>query len=761
MFLVFALLVSTLSLSGSVEDQNGEPIPGVTVQSARLQIATITDYKGSFSIEIPDSVSTLELQFRHIAYKNRKVQFSIDSWQTSMPVILKENTLRSEDIVVTATRTAKQIEEIPTPIKVIGKDQIEKSAVFRLDQVLLEQAGLTLVPDHGAGLQLQGFDPEYTLVLVDGEPIIGRTAGTLDLSRISLGNIERIEMVKGPSSALWGSEALAGVVNIITARPENSWTISGNGRGGTNNTFDTSVRADFSSERLEQSMFFNRNTSSGFDLSETVPGPTAPPFENLTLQGKTRLKLGDQGFASVAGRYYDESSNMLSRISGSEGDFLINDAQNVTDWNINPVVGYQFPNLRLEARYYAMQYNFDSEVTYSESGEIFDASVFAQTYQKAETQADWVAAPNQLVTFGGGYINEQVDATRYRDNPVFQSVFSYLQHDWTISDRWSMITGVRSDIHSEYGSQISPKLSARFEQSEQLSLKISAGRGFKAPDFRQLLLNFINPQAGYAVFGTREIVSEIQQMQQRGEIARILIDPSRVAELDAENSWAINFGIDVNPAPEFSLSANVFHNNVRDLIDTQPVAQRTNNSNVFSYVNLNHVILQGIEVEASWRPHPDFRVQLGYQYLDSRDVDQVRRLREGNVFRTISGASGRVERVPVSNYGGLVNRSRHMGNLMLFYRWKPTDIDVALRAQFRGRFGFGDLNQNGIIDTDSEYAPGYQLWNLTLSRNLGETLRVFASAENMFNHTEPLTQPFIPGRMIFFGINLNLKNTKQ
>src|SRR3546814_3425835 len=92
--------------------------------------------------------------------------------------------------------------------------------MVRLDDDLVEQTGLTLVSDHSTGFQMQGFDPDYTRILLDGQPLIGRTTGTLELSRVAVGNIERIEIVKGPSSSLYGSEALAGVINIITRDPE-------------------------------------------------------------------------------------------------------------------------------------------------------------------------------------------------------------------------------------------------------------------------------------------------------------------------------------------------------------------------------------------------------------------------------------------------------------------------------------------------------------------------------------------------------------
>ena len=107
------------------------------------------------------------------------------------------------------------------PILVVSKQEIQQSGNIRLSEVLSEQLGLYLVENHGTGLQMQGFDPEYTLILIDNKPVIGRTAGTLDLTRLTVGNIEQVEVVKGPSSALWGSDALAGVINIITDKGSN------------------------------------------------------------------------------------------------------------------------------------------------------------------------------------------------------------------------------------------------------------------------------------------------------------------------------------------------------------------------------------------------------------------------------------------------------------------------------------------------------------------------------------------------------------
>ena len=112
-----------------------------------------------------------------------------------------------EEVVVTATRTPRSVNNVPVPVTIIGQDKIERIGALRLNEVLAEQAGLQIITDHGTGLQLQGLSADYILILIDGEPVIGRTGGTLDLTRLAVGSIQRIEIVKGPSSSLYGSEA--------------------------------------------------------------------------------------------------------------------------------------------------------------------------------------------------------------------------------------------------------------------------------------------------------------------------------------------------------------------------------------------------------------------------------------------------------------------------------------------------------------------------------------------------------------------------
>ena len=138
------------------------------------------------------------------------------SAQDTVPVIDSAYFKLLNEVVVTATRAERKLGNVAVPVTIISQKQIQQAGTLRLRDILQETTGLFITSGFGAGVQMQGLSADYTMILIDGEPLVGRTAGVLDINRIAVGNIKKIEIVKGPSSSLYGSEAMAGVINIIT-----------------------------------------------------------------------------------------------------------------------------------------------------------------------------------------------------------------------------------------------------------------------------------------------------------------------------------------------------------------------------------------------------------------------------------------------------------------------------------------------------------------------------------------------------------------
>ena len=250
-------------IQGRVTTDSGQGIPFATVQIEKE--GTVTDEEGRFHISLPSG--TCLLTVGAVGYETATVKCNtVQSGE--LKVILQEKIEQLKEVVVTATRTSREIDNVPMPVSIVGQEEIDRIGSVRLDDVLREQTGLMITSDHGSGLQMQGLNSDYILILIDGEPVIGRTAGTLDLRRLAVDNVARVEVIKGPSSSLYGSEAMAGVVNIITKNPDRGFEGNVHSQFRSFNTIELGANAGYSSGKLKTSVFVNRLGTDGYDLNE-------------------------------------------------------------------------------------------------------------------------------------------------------------------------------------------------------------------------------------------------------------------------------------------------------------------------------------------------------------------------------------------------------------------------------------------------------------------------------------------------------------
>jgi outer membrane receptor for ferrienterochelin and colicins len=358
------------------------------------------------------------------------------------------------------------------------------------------------------------------------------------------------------------------------------------------------------------------------------------------------------------------------------------------------------------------------------------------------------------LTLGAGYIDERVTADRiYGGTRTMNTAFVYAQDEFIPLAWLNLTASFRFDRNSDFGSQLSPRIAMLLKPTTWLALRASVGSGFKAPTFQQLYLDFTNAQAGYSVFGSTNVRESIARLQQSGLVQSILLDPNQLQPIRAESSVAFNIGADFTPSQVFTLKVNFFRNNVRDLIDTQPIAVRSGGGNIFTYFNLNRVFTQGIEAEVALKPLSGLTFSAGYQLVDAKDEGVLEKIREGRIGRTEGTVLNPVF-VPIreSEYGGLFGRSRHLLNVKVLYENEAVGFSGFVRGVIRSRYGFADLNGNLILDNDNEYAPGYAIWDITLNQKLWAGFTLQAGIDNMFNQTDIRYTPFLPGRIVFVGV---------
>ena len=231
-----------------------------------------------------------------------------------------------------------------------------------------------------------------------------------------------------------------------------------------------------------------------------------------------------------------------------------------------------------------------------------------------------------------------------------------------------------------------------------------------------------------------------------------MTDLSAFPVVTPESSTSFNISADADFRGSFHGHLSLFRNQVRDLIETQPVAIKTNGQQVFSYINLSRILTQGVNAELRWRPLPAWETSLGYQWLDARDRDVTAAIDAGTLYGRRDGRDYRLTR---SDYGGLFGRSRYSGTFQV--SWDPTESParINLRGTWRSRAGYGDRNGNLILDADEEYLPAYMLWNATASYALTDRLSLQSGIINLLGFTHPDRIPSLSGRQFFLSVNLS------
>ncbi len=675
-------------------------------------------------------------------------------------VAQKDTTFNNlNEVVVTATRTERKLGNVAVPVSIISNKTIQQAASLRLSDVLNEQAGLFLTAGFGTGVQMQGLSPDYTLILINSEPLIGRTAGVLDLNRLTVGNIQKIEIVKGPSSSLYGSEAMAGVINIITKQPiKNSFNVGA--RYGTYNTTDANVSFANAIKKLSFQLFTNSYSTDGFSIRPNSVERTVAPLWRFTNQLQVSYPISSKTKLSVLARYNYENINNKIAVTNTGNTTYSNGKEIHKDFNINPVITHQFNNkiqssLRLYHSHFKSTQDLISDTTTGYN------DLFIQNFYRAENQTDFTISKKLSLNIGGGYVAQNVQSSRYdnKENKKQSTIaFGFLQTEYKPVDNLTLIAGCRFDKNSIYASAFSPKLAAHYKVNDKLFLNASIGRGFKAPDFRQLYLNFTNTAAGsYSVFGVLEAQAQIEKLNQAGAIASFENDYYRLTDLQPEFSTGINIGGKLSLSSQSYISFNLFRNDIENLIDTRVVANYKNGAQIFSYLNVKDAYTQGAEVSFGCKFYKYFTLTSGYQFLYTADKQQINDIKNGLVYT--KDASGISRKMSITEYVGLPNRSKHMMNVKLSYERNNFFINV--RNIYRSKWAVVDKDGNGLYNSNDEFADGYVQVNSSLGKYFNNGFTIQGGCDNILNYNDPVNLPNMAGRAFYISINYQLTNKKS
>ncbi len=602
-----------------------------------------------------------------------------------------------DEVVVTGTKTERRLKDTPVITEVITRSEIEATGAENIGEVLEHRVGVVVHRDaHGDGVQLQGLDSDYILILLDGEPQVGRIAGKLDLARIAVENVERIEIVKGASSALFGNAAMGGVINVITRKASSPFAVQFTNNFETHNTIDSRSAVELKRDKFNALLTLAANHRSPIDLDESNLTTTIDGYQNWTHSARTEYQLTPKATLLFSGQYFAQKQEGVS-----ENEGVVFDRLGDIDNFIGSVgTGYQLGSgSQLMGKIYATRYRDESTVIDRDTSLTASSNVTVQDLIKGEAQFDTALGSKNQLTVGAELIFENLESQRItggEKNLTTDSLF--FQNEFRPMANLAFVLGGRLDYHSEFGTHFSPKLSGMYRVARDVTIRTSYGQGFRAPDFKDLYLDFSNPTSGYQVLG----------------------NPA----LQPESSGSWNLGVEYQFKSALIGRVHLYRNNLKNLIEAERIGQSVLGGSKFQYFNISEAFTEGFEVELSTRSIGGLSATIGYAYLNGEDKE--------------TGLT-------------LLNRSKHSGNLKLAYASRGSGFGVDLRGRYASKWGFFD-DGDKVLE-DEEYAPSNWIWNIRGSKQVLNWLKASIGVNNIFDFKIPTFYTFT-GRSFYGGLSL-------
>lgn len=683
----------------------------------------------------------------------------------------KTKTYNAERVVITGARNEVLLKNSPVRVEIIDQAVTKTTGMVNLGNMLQEQTGMVITNHVRNGVQIMGLNPDYTLILIDGQPMIGRVAGVLDLTRISVGNVQQVEVVKGPMSSLYGSEALAGVINIITRKPASGLSVRAYSQFLERGPLEAQAELSYGGDAFDIAVFGNIKSSPAFSRTQILPNEFG--FDTLTVpfsgfQDRTaqaRIKWYPQSNLSLSAniRLFGTSSegvfieSFFGQVASNKGSVVQNDA------SATLALEWTHGKARLSAQTYASMYDetYNFDVSQGQSGRTDN---LLRRISRTMLQYDVFWFERNRFTLGGEFQYDDASGSRYPTTPQYLTGVGFAQWEGNPLDWLSYALSARYDATSAFGNSFNPRLSVLYKPSDALQVRASAGTGFKAPDFRQLFVEFSNrlAGAGYDLIGAYRLGNTLE--------------PERSQAFDLGVMWnmgAVELG-DFSLGA-WNLDARLFRNNLNNLIEVYRVG-RSDNRDIYSYRNVARAYTQGLETTLrSTAPLSAFETlttSIGYQYLEAMDVEVLEAIAQGLAGST-NPSTGEFQALKRADYRGLWFRPPHTGTLRIQYDNETLGISANIRAQYIGTMGDEALDRNGIVlgnpprkvwDSEAESIPAY--WNLNAgfsktftfeknSRPLGiSSLRATAGVNNALDAINLRSLPNLVGRQFFVNVNV-------
>ena len=624
--------------------------------------------------------------------------------------IQNNDVIVTPDVVVTATRTQEEVKAVPQTVEVITKEDIEQLGATDVYSALRLAANVDVTSAGMAGhnVMIRGMSTNHTLILIDGKRFAGEdtsaTQNVYALGRLSLSNIERIEIVRGSASAQYGSDALGGVINIITKKSKEPSVMVGisTGSESINNYYhiDFGKQGNFSSTFDMRFSDVRQNMQAG-DEGSNYYGP----IQDFNFAGTWDLG-NDKEIDLTLGYYNEHTKADYADKYTSTGVFQT--SKDKKEWydyrrydyslgysgktdNSDYMIRTFYSRLDKENNLYNYRNNFPEpmENILGSMYPKYDWDKSTYTLWGIEGKNTVQLSDNHLLTFGGEYRQNKVEGTRLSDggdnvhkvsqsgNGIVSNKYysdkeintwaGYIQDEWQVNDKLLVIPSVRYDHDSSFGGEVTPKIGATYFISDNSRIKANWGKGFKAPTISELYMAMHRAMGGQTVnvYGNPDLKPE------------------------KSTSWDISF--EAEKDNNFG-KLTYFNNDVKNLITTKQIGSSYYDQR---YINIDEAEIDGVEMEIGRNLDDKWTIKATSNWLDATDK--------------VSGDR-------------LDNRARNMTTLQLLYddhdNWGYSAI---LWQQWANKYHYDDNDYN------------FTTTNFVLNKKFGEGNRVYAGVDNIFD----------------------------
>ena len=483
-----------------------------------------------------------------------------------------------DPVVVTATRFAQPLSTVPAATTVITAEEIVSSGARNLAEVLRDVVSLNVNSRGTLGSlatpSIRGSSGEQVLVLLDGMRLNSQQNGIFDLNTLplSLKEIERIEIVRGPASALYGSSAVGGVIQIFTKRPEAKPFTNLTWTEGSYNTRNLGLSHGWEVGPAYYRIGSSADRSDGYRPNSALNKETFSGLLGFNLPADYKLEM----FVN----HLDKKLGTPGPTSYPSPDAKQRDQNTFTQFKISGPVGPV--HLTARAMYDRQENRFQDPLGWPSTSDTHVLDTVS-----TEIQATW-NKNNQNIVFGGDFYNDTLDSTANGDREQNRWAL-FAQYDVQPLDRFQVLLGLRYDDHSDFRSAFSPRASLVYSVLENTRLRISASKSFRAPHFNDRFW----PDAG-GVAGN--------------------------PDLKPESAWEYEVGFEQKWKDFAGIQVAGFMRQAKDLINWAP-DDPEDESSTWRPSNVNRSRTWGAEADAWFRLHSHVRWGLNYTFLRPKDRD--------------------------------------------------------------------------------------------------------------------------------------------